>query len=72
MAVFPPPPVQGLGTMGGFKMELEDRAGLGEAELFEATQALLGQATRRRSSPGSSPASRSTCPSSEVDVDRER
>ena len=44
VAVFPPPPVQGLGTIGGFKLELEDRAGLGEAELFQASQTLLGRA----------------------------
>ncbi|MDW3689327.1 efflux RND transporter permease subunit, partial [Cupriavidus sp. CV2] len=25
IAVFPPPPVQGLGTIGGFKMMIEDR-----------------------------------------------
>jgi multidrug efflux pump len=43
VAVFPPPPVQGLGQVGGFKMELEDRAGLGEAELYQATQTLLGK-----------------------------
>jgi len=31
--VFPPPPVQGLGTVGGFKLYVEDRAGLGFEEL---------------------------------------
>jgi multidrug efflux pump len=29
IAVFPPPPVQGLGTIGGFKLQIEDRAALG-------------------------------------------
>ena len=29
IAMFPPPPVQGLGTTGGFKLQIEDRAGLG-------------------------------------------
>ena len=43
VAVFPPPPVNGLGVVGGFKMQLEDRAGLGETALDEATQALIGQ-----------------------------
>ncbi|HKV73620.1 MAG TPA: efflux RND transporter permease subunit [Gemmatimonadales bacterium] len=43
IAVFPPPPVAGLGTVGGFKLQLEDRGGLGEQELFQATQALIGQ-----------------------------
>ena len=27
--MFPPPPVNGLGTIGGFKLQIEDRAGLG-------------------------------------------
>src|ERR1700751_2083951 len=28
VAVFPPPPVQGLGTIGGFKLQIQDRAAL--------------------------------------------
>ena len=42
--VFPPPAVMGLGTVGGFKLQLEDRAGLGYEALYEATQALVGRA----------------------------
>jgi len=38
--VFPPPPVDGLGTIGGFKMYIEDRANLGQDELYKAVQAL--------------------------------
>src|SRR4051812_5792911 len=33
IAIFPPPPVQGLGTIGGFKLEVEDRTDLGDAAL---------------------------------------
>uniref|UniRef100_UPI0032200260 efflux RND transporter permease subunit n=1 Tax=Zoogloea sp. TaxID=49181 RepID=UPI0032200260 len=33
IAVFPPPPVMGLGTVGGFKMQIEDRGSVGYAEL---------------------------------------
>jgi multidrug efflux pump len=44
IAMFPPPPVNGLGTTGGFKLQIEDRAGLGYAALNEATQAFLGKA----------------------------
>lgn len=29
IAIFPPPPVQGLGTIGGFRLQVEDRSGLG-------------------------------------------
>ena len=38
-----PPPVNGISTIGGFKMFVEDRAGLGYDALYETTQALIGQ-----------------------------
>ncbi|MEY4561554.1 MAG: hypothetical protein RLZZ618_831, partial [Pseudomonadota bacterium] len=38
--VFPPPPVDGLGTIGGFKLYIEDRANLGPDALYQAVQAL--------------------------------
>src|SRR5690606_25239642 len=44
IAMFPPPPVQGLGSTGGFKLQIEDRAGLGYQALDEATKAFLGKA----------------------------
>jgi multidrug efflux pump len=44
IAVFPPPAVMGLGTISGFKLMLEDRAGLGYEELFKTTMAIQGQA----------------------------
>ncbi|BDA83656.1 multidrug efflux RND transporter permease subunit [Aureimonas sp. SA4125] len=43
-AVFPPPPVQGLGAIGGFKLQLEDRAGLGYEALDGAVKAFLAKA----------------------------
>ena len=30
IAIFPPPPVQGLGTIGGFKLQVEDRTDQGD------------------------------------------
>ncbi len=36
--VFPPPALLGLGAIGGFKLQLEDRAGLGFAALDKATK----------------------------------
>ncbi|WNJ90213.1 multidrug efflux RND transporter permease subunit [Bosea sp. 685] len=44
IAMFPPPPVQGLGTIGGFKLQIEDRAGLGYKALDEATKAFMAKA----------------------------
>ena len=42
--VFPPPPVNGLGTIGGFKMMVEDRGNVGYDELYKAVQALQAKA----------------------------
>src|SRR5258708_6593083 len=39
----PPPPVNGLGTIGGFKLFIEDRADLGHDALYQNTQALIGK-----------------------------
>jgi multidrug efflux pump len=38
IAIFPPPPVQGLGTIGGFKLQIEDRTDQGDAVLSQVTQ----------------------------------
>jgi multidrug efflux pump len=45
IAMFPPPPVSGLGTIGGFKLEIEDRAGLGYTALNDATKAFIAKAS---------------------------
>lgn len=44
IAMFPPPPVNGLGTTGGFKLQIEDRAGFGYQQLDEVTKAFLAKA----------------------------
>ena len=44
IVMFPPPPVQGLGTTGGFKLQLEDRASLGFEALDAAQKAFLTKA----------------------------
>ena len=48
MAIFPPPPVQGLGTIGGFRLQVEDRSGLGYDELYKEVQNVI---TKSRSVP---------------------
>jgi len=42
--VLPPPPVNGLGTTGGFKMMIEDRANVGYDELNKAVQTIVAKA----------------------------
>lgn len=44
IAVFPPPPVMGIGTLGGFKLQLEDRADLGYEVLNDTLQTILHKA----------------------------
>jgi multidrug efflux pump len=72
VAVFPPPPVNGLGTVGGFKLELEDRAGLGEDALNQATQAIVGKAYQTPALTGIFTGYRINVPQLDVDVDREK
>lgn len=44
IGIFPPPPVPGLGNMGGFKMQIQDRNGQGYAALSAATWKLIAAA----------------------------
>ena len=44
IGVFGAPPVDGLGTLGGFKLQVEDRANLGYPALQKATTELIGAA----------------------------
>ena len=46
IVIFPPPPVQGLGTTGGFKLYLEDRVSLGYEQLDAATKAFMAKASQ--------------------------
>ena len=41
IAVFPPPPVQGIGTVAGFKLYIEDRSGTGLEPLYKETTSTL-------------------------------
>ena len=43
MFVVPPPAVDGLGNAGGFKLQVQDRSGLGEQALYGAVWGVLGQ-----------------------------
>src|SRR5215211_3617329 len=46
IVAIPPPPVRGLGSAGGFKMQVEDRSGLGVRPLLAASNELIAQANR--------------------------
>ncbi len=72
IAVFPPPPVQGLGTIGGFKLQIEDRAGLGYGALDEATNAFLAAARKAPELTGMFTGLRVDVPQLYADIDRVR
>src|SRR5262249_44762696 len=70
IAIFPPPPVQGLGTTGGFKLQLEDRASLGYEALDAATKAFLAKAYQTPELAGMFSSFQVNVPQLYADVDR--
>jgi hydrophobe/amphiphile efflux-1 (HAE1) family protein len=68
----PPPPVQGLGSAGGFKMMLQDRGGLGSEALARAAQTLVGAANRDPNFAGVFTLFSTGSPSVYTDIDREK
>jgi hydrophobe/amphiphile efflux-1 (HAE1) family protein len=66
----PPPPVQGLGSAGGFKMMLEDRAGLGSDALLNAARALVAAANKDPNFAGVFTLFNTGSPSVYADIDR--
>ena len=74
VAVVPPPPVLGLGTTGGFKLQIEDRGNLGYERLFQETQKVLGQiyATPELNPMSTFSFFKANVPQISVEVDREK
>jgi multidrug efflux pump len=72
IALFPPPPVQGLGTTGGFKLQLEDRASLGYEALDAATKSFLAKAYQTPELAGLFSSFQVNVPQLYADVDRTR
>lgn len=70
IAVFPPPPVRGLGTSGGFTIEVQDRSGAGFSALQSATEELITAANQQPGLMGVFTAFRANTPQLYVDVDR--
>jgi hydrophobe/amphiphile efflux-1 (HAE1) family protein len=66
----PPPPVQGIGNSGGFKVMLEDRAGLGTQALVNAANALVAAANKDPSFAGVFTLLNAGSPSVYADIDR--
>ena len=72
IAIFPPPPVQGLGTIGGFKLQILDRANLGYEALYSVTQEVIQKAYARPELTGIFSSYQVNVPQLDVEIDREK
>ena len=68
----PPPAVMGLGTFGGFKLYVEDRAGLGYDALYQTLQSLIGKGYQTPALGGLFSTFTVNVPQLDADVDREK
>ncbi|SEN10939.1 multidrug efflux pump [Luteibacter sp. UNCMF331Sha3.1] len=71
IAVFPPPPILGLGFLGGFKLQIEDRGAQGYGALNEATKAFLAKAAKTPELGPGFTSYQIDVPQLKVDLDRE-
>jgi multidrug efflux pump len=72
IATFPPPPVQGLGTIGGFKLQLEDRGALGYEALNDALNAFMKRAAETKEIGPLFSSYQINVPQLDVQLDREK
>ena len=70
IAIFPPPPVQGLGTIGGFKLQVEDRNDLGYEALDAAMKTVTAKARKDPALAGIFTSYQVSTPQLFVDLDR--
>jgi len=66
----PPPAVMGLGTFGGFKLYVEDRAGLGYDNLYQTLQSLIAKGYQTPGLAGLFSTFTVNVPQLDADVDR--
>jgi multidrug efflux pump len=72
IAVFPPPPVMGLGTIGGFRIQIEDRSDQGFEELYKQTQNLIAKSQKVPALAGLFSSYQVSVPQIDAEVDREK
>jgi multidrug efflux pump len=70
IVMFPPPPVAGLGTTGGFKLQVEDRASLGYDQMDAAVKAFIGKARQAPELAGMFTSWQVNVPQLYADIDR--
>jgi len=72
IAIFPPPPVQGLGTIGGFRVQVEDRGGLGYEELYQQVQNVIAKSRNVPELAGLFSSYQVNVPQVDADIDRDK
>lgn len=72
VAIFPPPPVQGLGTIGGFRLQIQDRANLGYEALYQVTMQVQQKAWAAPELAGVFSSYQIDVPQLDVEIDREK
>lgn len=72
VGIFPPPPVPGLGSMGGFKVQIEDKADLGFDALAKVQEQILIKAMQAPELVGMMASFQTNSPQIDVDIDREK
>lgn len=72
VAIFPPPPVMGLGTIGGFRLQIEDRAGYGFKELNDITTQVIQKAYQTPELAGVFSSYQVNVPQLDIAVDRDK
>ncbi len=70
IGVFPPPPILGLGSLGGFKLQVQDRAAEGQDRLYAAVQKLIEAGHRERGVVGLFTSVQNNEPQIYADIDR--
>ena len=70
IAIFPPPPVRGLGTIGGFRLQIEDRGNLGYEALYNVTQEVIQKAWATPELTGIFSSYQVNVPQLDIDLDR--
>jgi hydrophobe/amphiphile efflux-1 (HAE1) family protein len=70
VSVFGPPPIEGLGTTGGFRMIIEDRGTLGMGELQRVSDQVVARGNRTPGLQGLFNSSRANTPWLYLDIDR--
>ncbi|MGR6871637.1 efflux RND transporter permease subunit [Pseudomonas sp. HK3] len=70
IAIFPPPPVSGLGTIGGFRLQIQDKDNMGYEALYAVTQQVIQKSWGHPSLTGIFTSFQVNVPQIDVDMDR--